>query len=66
MQLKYITLMVSLLSPLVFVTPRAIAGETYDHDQEHRQYEAHAHGVAALNLVPVSYTHLTLPTILRV
>ena len=43
--------MVSLLSPLVFVTPRAIAGETYDHDQEHRQYEAHAHGVAALNLV---------------
>ena len=52
MRLKHIALTVSLLTPLAFVAPGAVAEEKHDHDhdQEHRQHDAHVHGIAALNL----------------
>lgn len=52
MHLKHIVLAASLLTPLAFVAPGAAADEKHenDHDQEHRQHDAHVHGAASLNL----------------
>jgi hypothetical protein len=50
MRLKHIALTASLLTPLALVTPGAGAEEKHDHDQKHRQHDAHVHGIAALNL----------------
>ena len=52
MRLKHIALTASLLTPLAFVAPGTSADEKHEHghDQEHRQHDAHVHGIAALNL----------------
>ena len=52
MHLKHYVLTTSLLAPLAFVAPGASADEKHehDHDQAHRQHDAHVHGSAALNL----------------
>lgn len=52
MRLKHIALTASLLTPLALVAPWASASEKHEHenDQEHRQHDAHVHGIAALNL----------------
>ncbi len=38
------------LAPMGLVATGASAEEKHDHDQEHRQHDAHVHGIAALNL----------------
>lgn len=52
MYLKQIFFTASLFAPLLLVTPVASADEKHEHDndQEHRQHDAHVHGIAALNL----------------
>ncbi len=52
MRLKHIALTASLVTSLAFVAPGASAEEKHehDHDQEHRQHDAHVHGIAAMNL----------------
>ncbi len=50
MYLKQIVLAASLLTPLALVSTESAAGETHEHNHEHRQHGAHVHGIAALNL----------------
>jgi hypothetical protein len=50
MRLKPIALATSLLTPLVLVAPGVSGSEKHEHEHEHRQYGAHVHGIAALNL----------------
>lgn len=52
MYLKHIALTASLMTPFVLVALGASADEKHehDHDQEHRQHDAHVHGITALNL----------------
>lgn len=50
MSLKPIALTSALFTPLVLIGPGASAEDEHHH-AEHRQHEAHVHGIAALNLV---------------
>lgn len=49
MRLKKMALNAALLAPLALFPPGAAAADKHDH--AHRQHAAHAHGIAALNLV---------------
>lgn len=58
MRLKELAFTASLLTPLAFVAPVAMASEGHKHEhdhhdhghEEHRQHDAHVHGIAALNI----------------
>ena len=52
MYLKNLVLTAAFLAPMVLVSPGTFAGEKHedDQDQEHRQHDAHVHGIATLNL----------------
>ena len=38
----------------------------YPNNDTQKSYETHSNGVSGMGFIAVSYTHLTLPTILRV